>query len=396
MVYKKLTRRDFLKTAGAFTAMAAMDGLPSSLFAEEKKLVRFPEKTDLILLTQRPPQLETPQAYFKELITPNNALFVRWHISRVPTSIDLNQWRLRVGGNTDNELQLSMDDLKKFEKVTYTAVLQCSGNGRSLFEPRVAGGQWKNGAMGNVTLTGARLKDILNKAGLKTGSLEVSFDGLDSPPLPSVPDFVKSLPLDKAMEEDVIVAYEMNGQYMPMLNGFPVRLVVPGWYATYWVKALTEITVLSKQFEGFWVKSAYRIPDTPCGCVDPGSSPKKTVPIQRMTTRSLIISPGDNTKAKANRPLEITGIAFSGGYSITQVLVSVDEGRTWKEAKLGQDKGRYSWIQWSHPWKPAKPGKYTLMAKATNSIGESQPFGGLWNPAGYLWNKIEKVEVLVS
>ena len=142
MIYKRHSRRDFLKTAGVLTAMTAMGGLPSPLFADEKRLVKFPEKTDLILLTQRPPQLETPQAYFKELITPNDALFVRWHISRVPTSIDLNQWRLRVGGNTENELQLSMDDLQRFEKVTYTAVLQCSGNGRSLFEPRVAGGQW--------------------------------------------------------------------------------------------------------------------------------------------------------------------------------------------------------------------------------------------------------------
>jgi DMSO/TMAO reductase YedYZ molybdopterin-dependent catalytic subunit len=301
-----------------------------------------------------------------------------------------------VGGNTEAELQLSMDDLKKFERVTYTAVLQCSGNGRSLFEPRVAGGQWKNGAMGNVTLTGARLRDILNKAGLKPGSVDVSFDGLDSAPLPSVADFVKSLPLDKALEEDVIVAYEMNGQYMPLLNGFPVRLVVPGWYATYWVKGLTEITVVPKQFEGFWVKSAYRIPDTPCGCVDPGSSPKKTIPIHRMTTRSLIVIPEDKAKVKANRPYEIMGIAFSGGYSITQVVVSVDEGRTWKEARLGQDKGRYSWVQWFYPWKPAKPGRYTLMAKATNSIGESQPFEGLWNPAGYLWNKVEKVQVVVS
>jgi len=396
MGYGRLTRRDFLKTAGAFTAVTAMDGFAFSLFAEERRLVRFPEKTDLILLTQRPPQLETPLGYFRELLTPNNALFVRWHISRVPTSIDLNQWRLKVGGNTETELQLSMDDLKKFEKVTYTAVLQCSGNGRSFFEPRVAGGQWKNGSMGNVTLAGVRLKDILNKAGLKAGSVDVSFDGLDSPPLPSVPDFVKSLPLDKALEEDVIVAYEMNGQYMPVLNGFPVRLVVPGWYATYWVKALTEITVLPKQFEGFWVKTAYRIPDTPCGCVDPGSSPKKTIPINRMTTRSLIVSPEEKARVKVNRPFEVMGIAFSGGYSIKQVLVSFDEGRTWKEARLGQDKGRYSWVQWFCQWKPAKPGKYTLMAKATNSIGESQPSEGPWNPAGYLWNKVEKVEVVVS
>jgi sulfite dehydrogenase len=393
---ERLTRRDFLKAASMAAATVAVGGIPSTLFGEERRLAKFPEKTDLIVLTSRPPQLETPLHYFKELITPNEAVFVRWHISGIPTSVDLNQWRLKVGGNTKRELNLSLDDLKKFEKVQYTAVLQCSGNSRSLFEPRVFGGQWGNGAMANCTWTGARLRDILNKAGVKPGSVDVSFDGLDTPPLTSVPDLVKSLPVDKAMEEDIIVAYEMNGTPPPMLNGFPARLIVPGWYATYWVKSLTDITVLNKPFEGFWVKTAYRIPDTPCGCVPPGSKPKSTIPINRMTTRSLIIEPALKSSVKINKPIEIKGIAFSGGYGIKEVIVSTDGGTSWREAKLGRDLGKYSWILFSFPWKPTKPGKYTLMAKATNSIGESQPFQGLWNPAGYLWNPVEKHEVVVS
>jgi sulfite dehydrogenase len=289
-----------------------------------------------------------------------------------------------------------MDDLMKFERVSYTAVIQCSGNGRSLFEPRVAGGQWKNGAMGNVTWAGARLKDVLNSAGIKAGTVDVSFDGLDRPPLPTVPDFVKSLPVDKAMEEDVIIAYEMNGKPLTLLNGFPARLIVPGWYATYWVKSLSTITVLSKPFEGFWVKTAYRIPDNDCGCVAPGTAPKKTTPINKMPTRSLIVDPADDTALALNRPVEIMGIAFSGGHGIQEVIVSVDGGRSWEEARLGQDKGKYSWRQWFYPWRPTKPGKYALMARATDMIGGSQPFEGLWNPAGYLWNKIEKTEVVVK
>lgn len=397
MVKKRFTRRDFLRTAGAITAMAAIGDIPSTIFASERKLVRFPEKTDLILLTSRPPQLETPVHYFKELITPNEALFVRWHLANIPTSVDLNQWRLKIGGNIAKNLELSMGDLKsKFEKVTYTAVIQCSGNGRSFFEPRVAGGQWKNGAMGNVTWTGVRLKDILNMAGLKTGSVDVAFNGLDSPVLPTTPDFIKSLPVDKAVEDDIMVAYEMNGEPLTMLNGFPARLIVPGWYATYWVKSLSEITVLSKPFEEFWMKPAYRIPDNPCGCIAPGTTPKKTVPINRMTTRSLIVEPLNSASLRTNTSVEIMGIAFSGGYSIKDVIVSVDGGKTWHQAKLGKDLGRYSWIQWFYPWKPSKPGKYTLMALATNSIGESQPFDSLWNPSGYLWNKIEKTEVIVK
>jgi len=393
----QFTRRDFLRAAGVLSAMTAFGEIPSNLFAsDERRLVRFPEKTDLILLTSRPPQLETPLHYFKELITPNNALFVRWHITPIPTSVDLNLWKLKVGGNTEKELQLSIDDLKKFEKVTYTAVIQCSGNGRSFFEPRVPGGQWGNGAMGNVTWSGARLKDIINMAGIKAGSVDVSFNGLDTGTLQTVPDLIKSLPVDKAMEEDIIIAYEMNGEPLTMLNGFPARLIVPGWYATYWVKSLSEITVLSKPFEEFWMKPAYRIPDNPCGCITPGTTPKKTVPINRMTTRSLIIGPLNGASLKANKPVKIMGIAFSGGYSIKDVIVSMDGGKTWHQAKLGKDLGRYSWIQWFYPWKPSKPGKYTLMALATNSIGESQPFDSLWNPSGYLWNKIEKTEVVVK
>lgn len=390
------TRRDFLKTAGVVTALAAAGTVPAELFASERGLVKYPEKAEMILLTSRPPQLETPLHIFKQLITPNDSLFVRWHIANIPTSVDLSQWKLKVGGNTDKELLLSMDDLKKMQKISFTAVLQCAGNGRSLFDPRVAGGQWGNGAMGNVTWSGARLKDVLAAAGVKTGSVDISFNGLDSPPLPSVPDFVKSLPVDKAMEEDIMVAYEMNGQPLTMLNGFPARLIVPGWYGTYWVKALSDITVLAEPFEKFWMKPAYRIPDNACGCVEPGSSPKKTIPINRMTTRSLIIDPAEKKSLSANKPLEVMGVAFSGGYGIKDVTVSVNGGKTWHEARLGEDKGKYSWVQFYYPWRPSKPGKYTLMARATNSIGESQPFDSLWNPAGYLWNKIEKHDVVVK
>lgn len=381
------------------TAMTALGEIPAELLAavDRKNLVRFPEKTDMILLTDRPPQLETPMRYFRELITPNDAVFVRWHISQIPTSVDLREWRLKVGGNTEKELQLSMDDLKtKFDKVTYTAVIQCSGNSRSFFDPPVPGGQWQNGAMGNVTWTGARLKDILYQAGIKEGSVCVSFDGLDSPPLPTVPDLVKSLPLDKATEEDIIVAYEMNGTYLPMLNGFPVRLIVPGWYATYWVKSLSTISVLDKQFEGFWMKTAYRIPDDTCACVPPGTVPKKTIPINRLDTRSFIVEPFDGTTLNVNKPVEVMGIAFSGGYGVRDVIVSMDNGHTWNETKLGKDLGKYAWRQWTYLWHPKKPGKYTLMVRATDSIGESQPFDVFWNPAGFMRNNIEKIEVKVK
>jgi DMSO/TMAO reductase YedYZ molybdopterin-dependent catalytic subunit len=393
----KFTRRDFLKTTGMVSAMAAAGTLPLELLAAEKRMVKFPEKADLLLLTSRPPQLETPLHYFEELITPNDALFVRWHISDIPTRVDLGQWRLNIGGGVSKPLALSMAELKsRFEKISYTAVIQCAGNGRSLFDPRVPGGQWGNGAMGNVTWSGARLKDILAAAGVKRGAVEVSFNGLDGPPMKTVPDFVKSLHIDEAMGEDLMVAYEMNGKPLPMLNGFPARLIVPGWYGTYWVKSLSDITVLDKPFEGFWMNPAYRIPDNPCACVPPGTKPERSVPISRMDTRSLILSPHQNEKLHVGKEMKIMGLAFSGGYGIRDVIVSVDGGRTWREARLGKDLGKYAWIQWHFGWRPAKAGTYTIMARATDRIGESQPFDSLWNPGGYKLNKIERISVKVA
>ncbi len=394
----KFTRRDFLKTAGIVAGMTSLGEIPGELLAavDRKNLVRFPEKTEMILLTSRPPQLETPMQYFRKLITPNDALFVRWHISDIPMSVDLEEWRLKVGGHTDKELRLSMDDLKtKYEKVTITAVIQCSGNSRSYFEPPVAGGQWQNGAMGNVTWAGVRLKDILAAAGIKAGAVDVSFNGLDKPPLPTVPDFIKSISIDKALNAEILVAYEMNGESLLMLNGFPARLIVPGWYATYWVKALSDITVLSEPFEGFWVKTAYRIPDNPCACVVPGGNVAKSVPINRMDTRSFIVEPEEGASLKVNTMVDLKGIAFSGGYGIRDVLLSFDSGKTWYETKLGKDMGKYSWIQWSYPWHPRKKGKYTLMARATDNNGESQRFEARWNPAGFMRNVVEKVTVNV-
>jgi sulfite dehydrogenase len=396
MESKGFSRREFIKTVGITTALAATGTVPPVLYASERRLVTFPEKTELLLLTSSPPQLETPLKYFRELITPNEALFVRWHLSNIPTSVDLDTWRLVVHGNVDKPISLAFNDLQKYEKVSYTAVIQCAGNGRSFFEPPLFGGQWLNGAMGNVTWGGVRLKDVLKSAGIKTGSMEVVFKGLDKAALPATPGFLKSLQLDKALEDDIMIAYEMNGQDLPMLNGFPVRLIVPGWYATYWVKSLSDIEVTDKPSESFWMKTAYRIPDDPCGCVEPGTAPKKTIPINRMTTRSLLINPEDGSRLKAGQKIELMGVAFSGGYSIKEVLVSIDGGMNWSPARLGKDIGRYSWIQWFYPWQPAKPGTYQVMVRATNSIGESQPLDGLWNPSGYLLNKIERHNLIVT
>lgn len=360
-----------------------------------RPLVRYPEKTDLILLTSRPPQLETPMKYFDRAITPNEAFYVRYHIFPIPTSIDLSTWRLKVTGHVDRPLELSMDDLlSKFPAAKVVAVNQCSGNSRGHSDPRVFGGQWGDGAMGNAEWSGVALRDILTMAGPKKGAQQVSFNGLDAPAAPSVPAFVKSLDVTRIMDDpDLLVAHQMNGQPLPMLNGFPARLVVPGWYSTYWVKHLSEIEVLDHEFDGFWMKKAYRIPDTPCACVEPGASPAHTVPINRMKVRSFFATPQNGARVAVGRPVNLNGIAFDGGYGISEVQVSSDGGTTWKSAFLGHDLGRYSFRQWSDIWTPASAGTYRLMVRAVNKVGESQGTTPLWTPAGYLRNVIEAVEI---
>jgi DMSO/TMAO reductase YedYZ molybdopterin-dependent catalytic subunit len=368
-----------------------------SVAASQPEMARFPEKTDLILLTDRPPQLETPIKYFETDLTPNEAFFVRWHLADIPTSVDPAQFRLAVRGHVNNAFNLSVDELKSgFEAVSIVAVNQCSGNSRSLFEPRVAGGQWGHGAMGNAKWTGVRLADLLDKAGVKSGAVDVSFQGLDRPVLPVTPAFIKSLKLEKAKDRDVIVAYAMNDQPLPMLNGFPIRLVVPGWYATYWVKALNDINVLNEPFQGFWMAKAYRIADNPHATETPDQLAAVTVPINRMTVRSLIVSPRADTAVSAGKACEIQGIAFDGGKGIAEVEISTDGGGKWKNAALdASNMDNFSWRRWRFNWTPTAPGTARLMARATNAAGDTQETSQ-WNRSGYARDVIEQVEINVG
>jgi len=345
------SRRNFL--AGSAAAAAAASGLLAmpagaapivrGVFANgDRPLVAFPQKRPLMVLTPRPPQLETPFSVFDQgVFTPNDAFFVRWHLTRIPTTIDGAKHRIAVGGEVDRTLSLSLDDLRKMEPVEIAAVNQCSGNSRGFFGPRVPGGQWQNGAMGNARWKGVHLKAILDRAGLKASAKQVQFDGLEAPAVPATPDFLKSLDVDVARGDDIIIAYEMNGKPLPLLNGFPVRLVVPGWFSTYWVKMLSSITVLDHEDDQFWMKTAYRIPATPDGNVAPTDKGYPTVPIYRMKVRSFVTNFKDGETAKAGRT-PVRGIAFDGGSGIKSVDVSTDAGATWAPAALEPDFGKYS------------------------------------------------------
>lgn len=358
----------------------------------ERPLAKYPEKRELLVLTSRPPQLETPFAVYNEsLLTPNDAFFVRYHLSDLPLTIDPDTFRLEVKGHVDRPIALSLVDLKAMAQTEIVAVNQCSGNSRGFFEPRVAGGQAANGLMGNARWTGVPLRAVLAKAGIRAGAVQVSFNGMDGPVADGTPDFAKALPLDHANDGEVMLAWAMNGQDLPFLNGYPLRLVVPGYFGTYWVKHLNEITVLDAPLANFWMATAYRIPDNDCNCIIPGAAPPKTKPIGAFKVRSFITSilPGASIKPG---PQTLAGLAFDAGSGIKTVEISTNNGATWTAATLGQDLGKYSFRGWTAPITLA-PGEHALKVRATSNAGETQPVDQPWNPAGYLRNLIETTTV---
>jgi len=361
-----IRRRKLMQGSGAL----ALGATPLTALAEtvtlpfengERPIVQVPGKRPMIRLTSRPPQLETPFSVFNEnVITPNDAFFVRYHLASVEV----------------------------------VAVNQCSGNSRGFSNPRVAGGQSGNGAMGNARWKGVPLKAVLDQAGVQAGAKQVVFNGIDRAVVDKTPDFVKALNLDHARDGEVMIAYQMNGADLPVLNGYPVRLVVPGYYGTYWMKHLNEITVIDSEFDGFWMKTAYRIPDTPDAMIEPGTAPKSTIPIGRFNVRSFITSVADGAKVKTGQ-ITLKGIAFNGGSGIKQVDVSTDGGKTWAPAKLGQDLGKYSFREWSLPVSLAA-GEHVLQVRATGNDGKTQPDKAGWNPAGYMRNVIESTRVTAA
>jgi DMSO/TMAO reductase YedYZ molybdopterin-dependent catalytic subunit len=284
-----------------------------------------------------------------------------------------------------------MDDLKKLPRVEMAAVLECAGNGRRFYQPRVAGTQWAFGSVGNGRWAGVRFRDVLQKAGLKDPAKHILLDGFDVP-LGKMPDFQRTLTIEKALHADTLLAFEMNGRPLPQEHGFPLRLIVPGWAGDSWVKWLQHIEVLDHEFDGFWMKTAYRHPAHPVAAgatVDPA----EMIPVTDLTINSVIATPGAGwIKPGAVR---ISGTAWSNSSPVTRVDVSVDGGSTWKQAKLGKDHSRYAWRLWELDWKPAE-GKYTLLARATNADGKAQPLSQEWNPSGYLWNVAQPVAIEVT
>jgi DMSO/TMAO reductase YedYZ molybdopterin-dependent catalytic subunit len=405
---KSLSRRRFLAGAGALGVTAFVGS--SSAKASDPKIVQlpfvngsrplssdFPQKSNMILQRTRPPLLETPFEVFDQgVLTPPERFYVRWHLANIPTSIDPATFRLVIHGHVNKTVSLTLDEIAtKFQRFEIVAVNQCSGNGRGFFSPRVPGGEWANGAMGNARWTGVRLKDLLAHAGVRAKAVQVRFKGLESGALPATPYFKKSLAIDHALDGEVMVAYLMNDRPLPLLNGYPIRLIVPGWYATYWVKMLNDIEVLNAPDDNFWTAKAYLIPDTPLANVRPGQTGFKLVPISGMVPRSFVTNFQNGATIPRGQPTLARGIAFGGLHGLQKVLFSDDKGQSWTETRLGEDYGKYSFRQWqttlSFP-----DGSRTLMVRAVDTTGQMQPTTPNWNGAGFMRNVIESVNVHVA
>ena len=399
-------RRQFLQSAGlGLIGVLSMSGKSWAAAMEtlafgngDRELIAYPQKRKLMRITTRPPHLETPFEVFDEgVLTPNDAFFVRYHLAGIPLSVDTDTYRLQVTSQVNRPLSLSLQQLKSMEKTEVVAVNQCSGNSRGFSSPRVFGSQLGNGSMGNARWTGVSLKTLLEKAGVKPGSVLVSFNDLDGPVLPTTPDFIKTLELAHALNGEPLLAWQMNGEELPFLNGYPVKLIVPGYFGTYWVKHVSEIKVLDQPFEGhdsFFMNHAYRVPANDCQCVPPGSVPSKTQPISRLRVRSFITSVQNDAQVKAGEVLQLKGIAFDGGSGIKQVEVSDDNGHSWQNTKLGKDLGRFSFREWRLNLTLSQKGEITLMVRATSNSGETQPMRATWNPAGYLRNVVETTKIV--
>ncbi len=403
-LHHMVTRRKLLGAAGVGAvalsgrswALTSVD-LPLPGGPESREVTSaFPQKGAMILQRTRPPLLETPFDVFdKGVFTPSDQFYVRWHWAVIPTDIDPGKFSLNVHGHVNQSLSLSMNDiLHGLPRVELAAVNQCSGNSRGFFQPRVPGGQWANGAMGNALWAGVRLKDVLDKAGVKPGAVQVRFKGLDEPVVADAPHFMKSLDIDLARDGEVMIAYAMNGEQLPLVNGFPLRLVVPGWYATYWVKMLNDIEVLNQPDTNYWTKVAYTIPDTPHANVKPGETNVKMIPINRMVPRSFVTNLTSGAQVKSGAPTTLRGIAFGGDSNVARMHYSIDRGQSWREAQLGKDEGNYGFRRWQTQLKLPSPGKYGLLARCTNGKGVTQPDAANWNPAGFMRNVVEGIDVI--
>jgi len=400
-----MERRDFFKKAAVVAGSVAVgssvvEAGETHQPIDNRKVskVAFPEKRPLIMYSDRPPLLETPREVFTSRLTPNDQFFVRWHMPNIPKYIAPDTYTIKIDGLVEKELEISLHDLKtKFEQVEVEAVLQCGGNSRSAFTPTAGGIQWGSGAMGSALWKGVRLSDVLDHAGLQKDAEWIGFNGRETAAYYETPNFIRELRLEE-LDDHVILAYEMNGEDLPYLNGYPLRLVIPGTYSDSWVKMLSKITVTNEYKKLFFMDIAYRVPDNDCECETPEKKFPTTKPITKMNVKSVIGYPTSESIVNENSHLVVRGVAFDDGHGIQDVMVSIDGGKTWEKSMLDDGRaGRYAFRTFRYSFQPSKKGNVTIMSKAINKLGKEQPFAKdvKWNHGGYKYNGIDEVTVTV-
>jgi len=388
------SRRDLLSLAARAGAAGAVAQHVSwaTLFAQSPRVTVAPGKEKLLVRSLRPPDYETPVTLLDSWITPFEHFYVRSHMP-VPPGLDAATWTLQIDGEVATATSLTLDDLRKMPAASVTAVLECAGNGRAFFEPAVAGVQWGKGAVGNARWTGVRMAEILKRAGVKPTARFVVMNAADRP-LGTMPDFVRQVPIEKALHPDTLLAYEMNGQPIHPLHGFPLRAIVPGWEGAYSMKWLTHLRVSDKESDSFWVATAYRYPTRR---VAPGAAvdAKDMAPLTGLVVKSLITRPTEGATLAPGK-IDVAGFAWAGETDIARVDVSTDHGATWQPARLVGEQAKYAWRRFELSFDGTRPESYLIMSRATDSTGRTQPMSPPWNPSGYLWNAPDSVRVEVK
>jgi DMSO/TMAO reductase YedYZ molybdopterin-dependent catalytic subunit len=390
------SRREFLKACSLLASSGVLSRpllswASNAAHAEEGAPVIAGEDR-MIVRSLRFLDLEMSPEFANSWLTPVPHFYVRNHMIE-PAKINAAQWKLSIGGEVEKPITLGLADLATIDKHSVTNTLECAGNGRGFQNPKVPGIQWQRGAVGNARFTGPRMADVIQRAGLKPSGKHVMFRGLDEVP-GNVPPFVRSIPIEKALDSDTVIATHMNGLPLTQHHGFPARALVPGWVGAASCKWLTEIKILENEFEGNFMKPGYRYPNHP---VAPGGTidPHDTHPLTSLTVKSIISDPSDGSKLKAG-PIQIHGAAWAGEADIIKVEVSTDSGQTWNSAQLGKEQQHYAWRLWSYWWHPPKNHQYVILSRATDTKGRVQPATADWNPSGYLYNAYDRVNVHVQ
>nr|WP_046867997.1 sulfite oxidase [Microvirga massiliensis] len=346
----------------------------------------------LVVRQKSPLNLESQFAVLSDWLTPCDQFFVRSHFSA--PELNEAEWRLRIEGAVKTALRLRLEELKAMPPTTLAAVMECAGNGRVFYEPAKEGLQWQNGAVGNASWTGVRLRDVLAKAGVKDGAVEVVMIGADRGVVdsgkktasPGPVAFARSIPMRKAMSDDVLLAYAMNDEPLAVHHGYPLRAVVGGWYGMAWIKWVQEIRVVERPFLGYWQARDYFRWERTFG--EPA-----LVPLSEMEIKAQIARPVHGASVPVGRPYRIFGAAWSGEAPVKEVQLDTTDGMKWRPATLLEPETRFGWRLWEYEWIPPQPGRYYLRCRAIDTAGNVQPDMQQPDRESYVANWIVPTEV---